>query len=120
MLEDGDFEAKVVAIGEAAVVHHDDVADAIDEAVDDDALEVRVAAVEALGTMPVEGALAGMRTLRVSSDAARLVERLDGARSLAAWNTEHPGAARAIRSLAAAGLVRFQAPAALPAETTAP
>lgn len=57
VLEDGDFEAKVVAIGEAAVVHHDDVADAIDEAVDDDALEVRVAAVEALGTMPVEGAL---------------------------------------------------------------
>jgi hypothetical protein len=58
----------------------------------------------------VPRALAGVRTLRVSGDVARLLAELDGATPLAELDAGRPGLAHALTRLHSAGLVSFATP----------
>lgn len=54
--------------------------------------------------------ISGVRTLRISSDIARLLEGLDGTVSLADLEHTHPGVSAALTALHGRGLVSFDAP----------
>ncbi|MDA1266591.1 MAG: hypothetical protein O2816_16045, partial [Planctomycetota bacterium] len=53
----------------------------------------------------VAGPLTGVRTLRLTGGAARLLETLDGEVPLAVLEQRHPGMTHALTRLAEAGLV---------------
>jgi hypothetical protein len=63
-----------------------------------------------LVVQPVPAALAGTRTLKITSDVARLLGTLDGATPVADLESARPGIARALEQLADAGLVTYLEP----------
>lgn len=71
--------------------------------------------------LAVPGALAGVKTLRVSDDVARLLGALDAAaderRSLADWDAARPGLGAALTSLAKSGLLSVTTPGSKPVTT---
>lgn len=63
-----------------------------------------------LAVVPVPRAMAGVRTLRISGDVARLLGELDGTTPLSELDARRPGLEHALTRLHAAGLVSFAAP----------
>lgn len=63
-----------------------------------------------LVVQPVPRALAGTRTLKITSDVARLLGTLDGATPMQDLESARPGIGRALEQLATAGLVTYLEP----------